>query len=246
MLVRGTNQYGPEKTMLVKEAKEIVGSLGDPTKMPGFSYGLPACKASWVPEYCKKLNLPIPADYGCKVGQILSDLPNTPCFKCYADGRGNYSYESVKHGQLLRLIGTYHPRWKEAMIMLIDRYIDYDDPYFRWLDSGDIPHRKMLLDIIEIAKELPFVNFWLPTQERKQLHGIGKIPPNLCVRVSHIRLDDHDYTSNTWYNSSSVSTEGHDYLFDQFTCPSDQYSNTCGPCRKCWDTANRHTIYHIH
>ena len=241
MLVRGKNQYGPEKTMLVKEAKEIVGSLGNPSKMPGLSYGLPACKASWVPEYCGKYNLPVPADYGCKVGQILSDLPNTPCYKCYADNRGNYTYESLKHGQLLRLIGTYHPRWKEAMIMLIDRYIDYDDPYFRWLDSGDIPHRKMLLDIIEIAKELPFVNFWLPTQERKQLHGVGKIPPNLCVRVSHIRLDDHDYNGNTWYNSSSVSTkeDGHD-------CPSDQHSNTCGPCRKCWDTANRHTIYHIH
>ena len=40
--------------MLVKEAKQIIGSLGNPSKMPGLSYGLPAAKASWVPQYCDK------------------------------------------------------------------------------------------------------------------------------------------------------------------------------------------------
>ena len=32
--------------MLIKDAKKITGSLGKPSKMPGFAYGLPAweCK----------------------------------------------------------------------------------------------------------------------------------------------------------------------------------------------------------
>jgi len=236
--------------MLVKEAKQIIGSLGNPSKMPGLSYGLPASKASWVPEYCDKYNLPVPAEYGCNIGSVLSEIPNTPCYKCYADNRGNYTYESLKHGQLLRLIGTYHHQWKDAMIMLIDRYIDPNDPYFRWLDSGDIPHQKMLLDIVEIAKALPHINFWLPTQERKQLKILTDIPDNLCIRVSNARLNDHDYNSNTWWTSSSVTTvdkeEVYSFTFDGFTCPSYQYSNTCGDCRMCWDKDNSHTIYYIH
>ena len=130
--------------------------------------------------------------------------------------------------------------------MLIDRYIDPDDPYFRWLDSGDIPHQKMLLDIIEIAKALPHINFWLPTQERKQLKNLTDIPDNLCIRVSQSRLNDHDYNTNAWWTSSSVTTEDDLYIFEEFTCPSHQYSNTCGDCRKCWDKDHKHTIYYIH
>ena len=82
--------------MLVKEAKAIIGSLGKPSKMPGFSYGLPACEAKWVPEFCKNLNLPIPPHYGCDFGSLLAKNPNSPCHNCYADNRGNYTYESLK------------------------------------------------------------------------------------------------------------------------------------------------------
>lgn len=237
--------------MLVKEAKAIIGSLGKPSKMPGFSYGLPACEAKWVPEFCRNLNLPIPPHYGCDFGSLLAKNPNSPCHNCYADNRGNYTYESLKHGQLLRLIGTYHSLWKDAMIMLIDRYIDPSEPYFRWLDSGDLPHKKMLHDIVEIANALPHVKFWLPTQERRLVSKFlryNKKPDNLCIRISNVRKDSHAPESTTTFKffaknvitSSSISTE------NKHDCPSDQYDNTCGPCRKCWDTGNEHTIYKLH
>ena len=230
--------------MLVKEAKQIIGSLGNPSKMPGMSYGLPAGKASWFPEFAKKLNLPIPPKYGCSMGGKFVSNPKTPCYKCYANERGNYTYNDLKHGQLLRLNGTYHPLWAEAMIFMIDRYIDPADPYFRWLDSGDIPHMKFLWDILEIAKALPHVNFWLPTQERvKLLELVGReIPDNLCIRVSNSLVDNHKNNYDCWdeVTSSSVSTTG------DHTCPSEQFDNTCGDCRMCWDRQNEHTIYKIH
>ena len=41
--------------MTLKEAKSIIGSLGNADKMPCKTYGLPACEAKWVPLYCLSL-----------------------------------------------------------------------------------------------------------------------------------------------------------------------------------------------
>ena len=100
----------------LKQAREITGSLGENTKMPGICYGLPASKASFVPSICKQRGLPVPLQYGCAIGAVLSKVEGTSCHGCYADDRGNYTYPSVQIAQTVRLVGLYHPKWVEAMV----------------------------------------------------------------------------------------------------------------------------------
>ena len=227
--------------MTLKQAKAIAGELGNPSKMPGFSYGLPAAKASWVPALAALRGLPRPPQYGCNVGSKLSKIEGTPCFNCYADDRGNYTYPSVHIGQLKRLVGVFNPHWRYAMVRLIGHYVDPQEPYFRWLDSGDVINAKMLEDIIWIATQLRWVNFWLPTQERGLIRNLESVPSNLAIRLSSLYKDVHKVqTFKDFIKSSSVSTDGnHD-------CPSEDYDNTCGPCRACWEPTNEHTIYKEH
>ena len=69
-------------TMTLKAAREIAGTLGDPSKMPGKSYGIPAAS--------------------CNVGSILAKLLGTVCYDCYAL-KGNYTFPSVAKSQKKRL-----------------------------------------------------------------------------------------------------------------------------------------------
>ena len=236
--------------MTLKEAKSIIGSLGNADKMPCKTYGLPACEAKWVPLYCKMLGFALPLNYGCSTGQKLAKNPDSPCHICYADERGNYSYDSCKHGQVKRLVGVFHPHWKYAMARMISHYTNPSEPYFRWLDSGDVLNRKMLMDIIWIAHVLPHITFWLPTQEIKMVRDITsnhfldfEIPENLTIRISSPVKNKHKVNLKGLPKSvcsSSVSSNG------KYTCPSDQYENTCGPCRDCWDISVKHKIYKEH
>ena len=110
----------------LKQAREIIGSLGKPSKMPGNAYGLPASNAGFVPAICKERGLPVPLQYGCAVGQVLARIPGTPCYRCYADEKGNYTYPSVQIAQTIRLVGLYHPQWVEAMVFVLGR------TYIQW------------------------------------------------------------------------------------------------------------------
>jgi hypothetical protein len=242
----------------LKEAKEIAGNLGQPDKMPQYAYGLPANEGSYVEGICKERGWPVPpknasGTYGCGIGSKLSKCPDSPCFNCYADERGNYTWPSVHINRTKHAVAVHHPMWKYAMHKLIKHYVDPSDPHFRWLDSGDVVNEQMLLDIIWLAEQLPRIKFWLPTQERKivwtVLHNRGLIPlpDNLCIRISsttknkhYVPIGDYFLTVRGKLCSSSVSTTGdHD-------CPSEQYNNTCGRCRLCWDTSHLHTIYKEH
>ena len=235
------------KLMTLKKAKETIGSLGEPSKMPGFSYGLPAADATWVPALAIKKCLPVPTQFGCMVGAKLAKIPGTPCFKCYANGRGNYQYDSLKYGQLKRLVGlTFNKLWSDAMVRLIDHYIDPKDPYFRWHDSGDLLGAWHLRLIIKIAKKLPHVKFWLPTQERKILNEVfkdgTKCPSNLIIRISHTRLDRFGTPqSNSGPYVYSGVTKSKDY-----TCHAPDNDNNCGDCRKCWDPSVPLVVYPAH
>jgi hypothetical protein len=228
--------------MTLKQAKAVAGVLGSTTKMSGLlSYGLPAAKAQWVPHLCRERGWPIPPQYGCMFGSLLSELEGTPCSVCYADERGNYTYPSLHVGQLKRLIGVFNPLWPEAMVRLIGHYAKPSDPYFRWLDSGDLLNAKMLADIIWIANQLKWITFWLPTQERRLVSKLDKVPSNLIIRISSPSLNEHKVkTFRDFIKSSSISNTG------DHNCPSEHYGNTCGPCRLCWDPAHNHTIYKEH
>ena len=100
--------------MTLKAAKEIAGTLGNPSKMPGKAYGIPA--------------------KDCNVGAILAKLMGTVCHECYAL-KGNYTFPSVTKSQQKRLASLYHEQWVEAMARQI---LHADEEEFRWHDSGDL------------------------------------------------------------------------------------------------------------
>ena len=86
--------------MLKKEAERITGGLSAPGKMPEGSYNLPAS--------------------ACQTGAKLREIPDTPCYKCYAF-KGRYNFPNVKDALARRLKSLDHPQWVEAMTTLVKK-----------------------------------------------------------------------------------------------------------------------------
>ena len=204
--------------MTIARAQEIAGTLGNPSKMPGKSYGLPAVN--------------------CKVGGLLAKIGGTVCSGCYAL-KGNYRFKSVQASQAKRLAGITHPEWVDAMTLMIEQS---GETFFRWHDSGDIQSSEHLERIFEVARRLPGVQFWLPTKE----YGLVKspaqqCPPNLVIRVSGARVDG---PAPTWAENSSTVVSSLDG--EQDACPAPTQGNKCGDCRNCWDKGVKNVAYHVH
>ena len=208
-----------------KTAIAIIGSkLGNPSKMPGFSFGI-------SPEHCN-------------VGSKLREVPGSVCSECYACN-GNYRYESVQTSHANRYAKLSHPEWISAMIYLIGRETArINNAYFRWHDSGDLQSIEHLLAIVEIARELPKVNFWLPTHEKALLlryhRQYSAFPRNLAVRLSAPMIDkpvkelgDLDIGYSNVHDREAPNGK---------ECLAYTRNNNCGPCRACWNTRKYRTI----
>ena len=205
----------------IKIAESISGPLGNPSKMPGRAYGLPAAE--------------------CNVGSKLRKIPGSTCSKCYAM-RGNYQFNSVLACQYKRLESISHPQWIDAMVYLIERQVSRADPFFRWHDSGDIQSYQHLSDIVTIARRLPWVRFWIPTRESaivKEFTRLHAIPGNLRIRVSAAMVDGPApiaaHTSTVNKTSPIVGRK----------CPAPAQGNDCRDCRACWGKT-RNISYHVH
>jgi hypothetical protein len=211
----------PQSRWTLKLAKSIAGSLGNPSKMPGKSYGISA-----------KL---------CNIGQKLATVPGSVCFGCYAM-KDNYNYPSVKVAHERRAAGLSSVSWRDAMVTLIRRS---DDKFFRWHDSGDLQSFQHLLDIVAIADKLPQVNFWLPTKEKKLIlqyrETFGDFPANLVVRISGAMVDGKPlaYDGNTSTVHSTV-------FFHGFKCRAPEQDGKCLDCRACWNKEIKNVSYEIH
>ena len=129
--------------MLKKEANKITGGLSKPSKMPGPAYNLPA--------------------RACITGAKLQAVPGSVCSGCYAL-KGRYNFRNVRLALARRLESLPHPRWVEAMTVLIK-----GEPVFRWHDSGDLQSTWHLKRIFEVCKATPETSHWLPTREAKFL-----------------------------------------------------------------------------
>ena len=127
--------------MKTKDAIKITHTLGKPSKMPGFSYGLPAQE--------------------CKTGSKLAKKPGSTCFGCYAL-KGCYRFKAFKTASYKRLEALKNPLWVKAMAAQIN---SKKSKYFRWHDSGDVQSLKHLAKIFKVAKLTPGVQHWLPTRE---------------------------------------------------------------------------------
>jgi len=208
--------------MNIKQAKEIVVSLGKPSKMPCPSYNTPASL--------------------CVTGSKLRKVKGSTCHKCYAM-KGNYTRPNVRVWLKKRFDAFEHERFVEAMSVMINNY-SKKSGYFRWFDSGDLADINMLEKIVMVCNSTKKIKHWLPTREVKIVSDYLKIynqfPENLLVRVSAPMIDGKPlkfrWTSTVHYKEKPI---GHD-------CPSRFQENKCTDCRACWDRKVKNVSYHKH
>ena len=167
--------------MNILEAKEITGSLSKPSKMPGWSYGLPAKE--------------------CKTGGKLQNVKGSTCYDCYAL-KGCYVFKVVQNAQYYRLKAIKNRKWVQAMALQINNKRSKE---FRWHDSGDVQDLKHLAKIFKVCKLTPSVDHWLPTREAWVKKFIPAAPDNLNIRFSMPMIDQE--AAGGWPNTSTVVTD---------------------------------------
>ena len=225
------------KKYLKEIADENLGGMSDASKMPWLSWSLNSDD--------------------CVLGSVLKFVDGSVCSDCYAD-KGNYNYPNVVAAQERRLNTlssnpTARKKWRDTFVEFFQGHIDMGLPdvsrYFRWFDSGDLQSVEMLEDIVEIARRVPSMNFWLPTREttflKEYLFTSQKIPDNICIRISANQTGKkRKYSISILHKRFSDSTV--DYFDDEYEeCPAPKQDNTCGGCRKCWEPAHK-VGYHKH
>jgi len=193
------------------------GGLSHPSKMPCPSYSIPADR--------------------CKTGGKLREVENSTCSNCYAC-KGFYNFPNV-HNRLearYQSIGT--PQWVNAMIELIRPH-----KYFRWHDSGDLQSLSHFRKIVQVCRQTPRTQHWLPTREpqiiTQYLKQGGTLPTNLTIRISAALIDSDHYTHVAGCQGSGVYTTG-------YTCPAPHQDNQCQDCRICWDQTIEFVTYNKH
>jgi len=167
--------------MDIKTAKQITGSLSKPSKMPGWSYGLPAKE--------------------CKTGGKLQNVKGSTCYDCYAL-KGCYVFKVVQDAQYYRLKAIKNRKWVQAMALQINNKRSKE---FRWHDSGDVQDLKHLAKIFKVCKLTPEIKHWLPTREAWVKKFIPAAPDNLNIRFSMPMIDQE--AAGGWDNTSTVVTD---------------------------------------
>ena len=209
--------------MLVKEANKIIGSLSNPSKMPGKGYGLPAKE--------------------CNVGSMLRPIKNSVCYGCYAM-KGRYQFHNVQSSEYRRLDSLQDPRWTSAMVQLLNGR----ERWFRWHDSGDLQSMQHLIKIVAVAMLCPDTKFWLPTREyalvKRYRDSGGIVPKNLVIRLSAPMIAAQ-FPARAGL-SSMVLAKGMTAPDGVYMCPASKQGGICGDCRACWSPNNITTAYPIH
>ena len=167
--------------MNTKEAWALVGGLSKPSKMPGWSIGIPAKE--------------------CNTGSKLVNVKGSVCEGCYAL-KGCYVFAVVQKAQYKRLEAIQHPDWVLAMATLIN---SKKPDVFRWHDSGDVQDVQHLEKIFKVCRLTPEKRHWMPTREAWIKDHMEAAPANLVIRFSSPMVDQGPVTS--WPNTSTVSTK---------------------------------------
>lgn len=223
------------KIRSVGEAKEIIGGFSEASKLPSFSYSIPA-------EYCH-------------TGTKLRSIEGSICQDCYACDNerhtGWFIKDRVMQPMTHRLLQVlFNPRWTQAMIFLM-KYYKWE--FFRWHDSGDIQNYHHFEQLCIIADAVPETKFWLPTQEWDIIiqywERNGKIPlkelhPNLIIRLSARMKNDE---CPTWLAERlGIATSNVSSNMSKVDCHAHDHGQTCGDCRNCWNYDKMTVTYALH
>ena len=207
--------------MKTEEAWKIVGGLSKPSKMPGWSIGLPAKE--------------------CKTGSKLRKVKDSVCYDCYAL-KGCYVFKVVQDAQYKRLAAIRSTKWVEALAHLIN---SKKSNVFRWHDSGDVQDLDHLNKIYEVCRLTPTRQHWMPTREAWVKDHLDRKPANLVIRFSAPMMDQ--LAPKSWPNSSSVITKDHPWFgATSMVWPSSAQGNKCLDCRQCWNPDIKNISYKAH
>ena len=168
--------------MKTSEAWALVGGLSKPSKMPGWSIGIPAKE--------------------CKTGSKLRQVKGSTCYNCYAL-KGCYVFKVVQDAQYKRLKAIYTAPWVQAMAHLIN---SKKPDVFRWHDSGDVQDLQHLNKIYDVCRLTPGIKHWMPTREAWIRDHVSRAPDNLIIRFSVPMIDQP--VTGSWPNTSTVVTAG--------------------------------------
>jgi hypothetical protein len=225
--------------LTLREAVLIAGSLGVPSKMPGYSYGLDAKR--------------------CHTGSRMAQVPGSICKGCFALKNFYATWKPALIARKRRHEGIVRPQWVDAMVRLIDHYcVPPDNDYFRWHDSGDLQGVWHLAKICAVAARTPNVKQWLPTREygyvERFLKGGGVIPDNLTIRLSALMIDSEPVVPAAIAHlpTSTVHTAGAGTgkIMEgkgSIECRAIELrDNQCGDCRACWSRSVSSVSYPQH
>jgi hypothetical protein len=168
--------------MKTDEAWNLVGGLSKPSKMPGWSIGIPAKE--------------------CKTGSKLRLVKDSVCYNCYAL-KGCYVFKVVQDAQYRRLEAVKSPLWVAAMTILIN---SKKSKWFRWHDSGDVQDLDHLNKIFDVCRLTPETRHWMPTREAWIKDHVSRAPDNLIIRFSVPMIDQEP--AGSWPHTSTVVTAG--------------------------------------
>ena len=192
--------------------------LGKTSKMRGYSFGLDA--------------------RNCITGSKLRKVKGSVCAKCYAM-KGNFNFPSVRKNKETNL-----KHLESDYFVYVMTYQLQDIKYFRWFDSGDLPHLEALKKIVQIAQNTPKTKHWLQTREIKMVQKYlksNKFPKNLIVRVSSPMVDGPP--PKGFKHTSTVHKNKKPHGFD---CVSRFQGNQCLTCTACWDKRIKNISYKEH
>jgi hypothetical protein len=206
------------KNITIKSLEAKLGTLSAPSKMPCFSFSIPAQR--------------------CIIGSKLREkATNSTCASCYAL-RGRYVFKNVREAlenRFNKLMTSELSEWVSNMSLLIAK--KEKSGFFRWHDSGDLQSVEHFAAIVQIAKELPQIKFWLPTREYKIVNDFvseqGTLPSNLTVRLSAYFVGSKPPQAAAKRMGAVTSTV--DFSESKHVCPSSKQGGKCLDCRACWD-----------
>lgn len=215
----------PVALMTIKEIDEEIGTLSNPSKMPGHATSTPA-------EFCI-------------TGKKLQAVKGSVCEGCYAM-KGMYGFPTVKAALRKRLVALWDlERWTELMSHRMERkYAKRSDAerYFRFHDSGDVQSLEHLEAICEVARRNDRVQFWLPTRETaivRKFQELNYVPSNLVIRISTHMVGEGPTDLN-------LPTSTVDWADAPWRCPARNQGNECGTCRACWEPEVANVDYPKH
>lgn len=214
-----------------------VGLLSAPSKMPCYSFS-------------------IPAGSSCPFKVVTPD-PETGaqaiCAICYAMMR-NYLRHNVTNAQAVRFQWTLdsmrdaasRQAWIDTMVSAIKGTTTMAVPYFRIHDSGDFFSPQYVMCWVEVIRALPQIKFWAPTRSYratspKWIAAFAELNalPNVTVRPSALHFDAPSPMLPMYAAGSSASATG-------YNCPAHEQQNMCLDCRLCWDSPSTPIVYRKH